>query len=789
MKPHPVHRLPAPLEGAVQRLKLAARDAVERSIESLGLAALASNNAFQRDGLLGAQFELNRKSAVFVLAFNEAYDQRLLREFGGHETEAPGAAAPTNWAALSLVEDQEVEAQISAERFGLDVAAACEWELRELDAYVAALLPPPEPDAGGDAAPWRNPLRPELAGHALIRGIAAVSDRPEIRKTLTAEISRSLSALLREAYAAMVDELRGAGVQPRTLALRQRRPVGAGGPSSTQRDQALAPDTGRGASMQGPFSGPGGYPGGHGGSGRGGFASTRGGLAAAGGGGRRLGQVDPGLMALIRRLAETDAPEPALGGGYLSAEADAPLHNLIREHRDELRQASGGRVDHMVIDVIGFLFDQILADPKVPPQMARQIARLQLPVLRAALGDPGFFQSRRHPVRRFVNRIASLGAGFDDWADDGAQRFLAKVRALVQAVVEGDFEQLDTYERQLAELEAFTQTLNQQQTRAAVGDAAALLDAKEDAARLAQVYAERLAGELGDLPAPPFLRDFVSGVWSRVMLQANAPDGPESAQAQRLRRAGRELLLSVQPKPTPVHRKAFLAELPQLMQDLTEGLNLIGWPEPERRAFFAQLMPAHAEALKAPGGSALEVNLLAKRVDTALQKPQPTPEEVKRAPLPPEPPPPPPLTAAEAQRVGLLAETDVKWDGRVDIDVDEPAPVAELALPGLPVATDAPDPVQGAELADHVQLGCAYQMQLQDSWQKVKLTHVSAARSFFIFSYGAKQRQTVSLTRRMLQRLAQAGRLRAYEAASLLDRASARARQQLAALAATSRQG
>jgi hypothetical protein len=56
--------------------------------------------------------------------------------------------------------------------------------------------------------------------------------------------------------------------------------------------------------------------------------------------------------------------------------------------------------------------------------------------------------------------------------------------------------------------------------------------------------------------------------------------------------------MSVQPKPTPAQRKAFLAELPKLMQDLNEGMNLIGWPEAQRRAFFGQLMPAHAEALK-----------------------------------------------------------------------------------------------------------------------------------------------------------------------------------------------
>ena len=62
--------------------------------------------------------------------------------------------------------------------------------------------------------------------------------------------------------------------------------------------------------------------------------------------------------------------------------------NLIRAHREELLQASSGKLDHMVIDVVGSLFDQILSDSRVPPQMARQIARLQLPVLRVALQRP-----------------------------------------------------------------------------------------------------------------------------------------------------------------------------------------------------------------------------------------------------------------------------------------------------------------------------------------------------------------------------------------------------------------
>ena len=139
MHPNPAHRLPAPLEAAVQRIKLAARSAVERTVESLGLAALAAQQAFQRDVLLEAQFELNRRSAGFTLTFNEAYDQRVMREAGGAAGAQPGQVA-TNWDALSLVADSEVEQQISAERFGMDIAHVCEWELRELNGYIAALL-------------------------------------------------------------------------------------------------------------------------------------------------------------------------------------------------------------------------------------------------------------------------------------------------------------------------------------------------------------------------------------------------------------------------------------------------------------------------------------------------------------------------------------------------------------------------------------------------------------------------------------------------------------------------
>ncbi|HRD94811.1 MAG TPA: DUF1631 family protein, partial [Rubrivivax sp.] len=677
MKPNPIHRLPAPLEAAVQRLKLAARDATERTIESLGLAALAATHAFQRDGLLGAQFELNRKSAVFVLTFNDAFDERVLRELGprvaGTTGAAPAAHTPTNWDALGLVEDREVEAQISAERFGTEIATACEWELRELDAYVGALIT----DAGGE--PDRNPLRPHIVGHAMIRGIEAVSERDEVRKVLATEMSRSLGGLLRAAYVGIVAEWRNAGVRPLSMSVRMRpgrEDTASGGHSMHGLGGGpMAEDSRMGAGHTAGLDSR--YGGRHAGAG---FVSSMRPSLGAYRGGTNIGQVDPALMSLIRRLAHSEPV--SYGGGDdpyadygLAGTAHGPLPNLIRAHREELRRASTGALDHLVIDVIGFLFDQILADPKVPPQMARQIARLQLPVLRAALGDPSFFSSHRHPVRRFINRLASLGSGFEDFSQPGAQDFLAKVRALVQDVIEGDFDQIEIYEHKLATLEHFVTDQAAKELQAQSG-ANALLSEKEDQYRLRQLYAQRLAGDLKDVESPAFLRDFVSRVWSQVLLRAAELGGIDGPQAQRLRRVGRDLFLSVHAKPTPAQRKAFLAELPKLMQDLTEGMNLIGWPEAQRRTFFGQLMPAHAEALKSPGTSQLEVNLMARKVDGALERPLPSRDDLRAAGMLPvllDEIPPPQLTAEEVQRVGLVDEASVDWARPVQPDAAQAA--------------------------------------------------------------------------------------------------------------------
>ncbi|MGQ3051703.1 MAG: DUF1631 family protein [Roseateles sp.] len=796
----PEIRLNPHLEASLTRIRLAGEQAAERCAEGLGLSALSAGQIKRRDALLAAQFVFRQQQGVFSQRFVQSLRKQVAAEQSDTKPQV-AAATKRDWGELSLMDDDQVNNLVAADRIGLAIGHHCEWELREVESYVA-----------GIQLGERNPLRPELIGQGLLDAIQTITDDPQTRQTLTDELTRALAQEMRGCYADIAELLRSRGLRPQDLRVRAT-PDGAasrlGGLSGSTQPGDF--DSGHGG-----MSTRGGYGGsGHGGFGKGGgrgsgFGSTgsgafagRGGGAASGG----IGRVDPQMMDLLRRLAQAPGTYDG-GGGYegghssrmgldtLSGEPSGwgqmPVPtNLISLHRDELRQASTGRLDHMVIDVVGSLFDQILSDPKVPPQMARLLARLQLPVLRVALGDETFFSSRRHPVRQFVNRMASLACAFEDFSDDPGRSFLAHVRDLVQDVASGDFDRMDVYTAKLDELETFIaeQTRN---TLKAAGDAAAVVERRETDLRLQQRYALLLQQQLAKVSMQDFLRNFLAQVWSQAIVLASREGAPE--RALRLRQLGRSLVMSVQPKGGTAARADFLRELPNLMRTLNEGLDLIRWPDAPRKDFFGALLPAHAESLKGQAPSPLDTNLLIKQLDQIFGVAPPAEGDLAK-PIAGETAPgeldaSQRLTPAEAKSLGLVEESGVDWNGELDLDLSgndaqaaaEPLQAVDISIDGLPAAESAAEPSSGALLLDTMELGFAYQMHTGEHWQKMRLAHVSAGRSFFIFTHGNRHQETVTMTARMLRKLCEAGRMRAFEPAHLLERATARARAQLAAL-------
>ncbi|MBI5927244.1 MAG: DUF1631 family protein [Aquabacterium sp.] len=825
------------IDRAISRVNTAVSNAIDKVSAQMGALALSATSNLQRQVLMSAERELQLKSSQLQAAFGKQFRQQVDKLARNTRTTQSGHQvfnSDTDWASLSLVDNAEVERGVTADRLAQALTHECDAELEALYAYITSLLDDPNPE--------RNPLRPQEIARALLAAIAELNSADDVTQVLAQHLGRVLGPELASCYSQIVADLRGQGIAPRGLTVNRTRGSSSvhGGISATNpgsltgeapqpTQPANFPDS-MGARITSGYQS--GYqpPAQH---------TTETHLRAAqalsemfgvsmpmpmadgatpmglrGNAPRMPGvlpAVSPDFQNLLRQIAAQSPPAgwaaefpghvPAGGSvtasGGMPGDAGAgfagPLMavNLIRAHREELVKASGGAaLDQMVIDIVAALFDQVLSDPKVSPQMARQIARLQMPVLRVALADMSFFNSRKHPVRRFVNRIATLSASFDDYDSGPGLACLERITALVNDIVEGDFDRMDTYEAKLVELESFIDSENAREAaeNAAV---AAMLNGKEADLRVHQRYMQILKRELADVEMPDFLRDFLSQIWSQVQVMAAARDGAQSPLAARMKAAGHHLALSVQPKGHPQLRKEFLLKLPQLMKDLNEGLGLIQWAEEAKQAFFAQLLPAHAECLKTAPQHDLTQRLLEHQLTKVEQIAIPSREEAANDPLPQalsdiKAPPVltvvPTLSPTEIKEAGFLPEAAIAADGPLDIDLDLPGG-NDPTLTDIDINLDAPPPPSaGLQLVHHIQKGAAYQMMMQGQWKKVRLTWVSDGRTFFIFNHGHTHKQTISLTARTLAKMCDSGRFKAFEQAELIERATVRARRQLAAL-------
>lgn len=839
-KDRPVHdpRLASVLQAAAGRIQAAIAAAVDKAAVQLAPLALSATSGTVRMELMDAERELRTKSGRILQSFQKNFQAQAEKSTSKKTSATSSGLGDLDWDALSLVGDDEVERGVMADRLGQTLLPDCDEHLKVIYAQFSALM-------DEEHSAERNPLSPQAVAKALLSSLAEAECPQGTIQTLTTHIGRLLGAELNAAYGIVVQEMRQQGIEPRGMVLARPRPTGGSGhtPFSTSTSEAseFASTSGQPTHSQaGSFHGMAGgaafaqieaqqraaqalsnmfgvalpsSPAGLEGS----FLPVPGGQGALSQAAAQAARTD--FQQLLRKLAVQAMPTPAVSDGFAPGSIDtAPMGlidhqgaqgtldgafaspmmavNLIRAHREELVRASGGAaIDQIVIDIVAALFDQVLSDPKVAPEMARQIARLQMPVLRVALGDIGFFSSRKHPVRRFVNRIATLSGTIDEQDASACQGCLSRVTELVDSIVEGEFDNPALYEGKLAELESF---IEQTTSRDAAEQAAVaeLLNGKEADLRVQQRYMQILRRELADVEIPAFLRDFLTQIWSQVQVMAAARHGADSALAQRMKKAGHDLALSVQPKGLPQLRKSFLLGLPQLMRDLNDGLGMIQWPEEAKQAFFAQLLPAHAECLKATPHHELTQRMLEQRLTKVEQLPIPSREEAANDPLPspladlgaaPTLTVVSALSAEEAKAAGFVAEAAISADAPLDIDLDVPT---DPSLADIDINLDAPPtPSAGMQLVHHIQKGTAYQMLMQDQqWKKVRLTWVSEGRTFFIFTHGHTHKQTISLTARTLAKMCESGRFKAFEQSELIERATLRARRQLAALSSGGRE-
>ena len=304
----------------------------------------------------------------------------------------------------------------------------------------------------------------------------------------------------------------------------------------------------------------------------------------------------PGLREGLTRLQQGQTDFDVEGMQVAFSGIPEGLHNVLRDLQESPLGQRANQLEAMTIEMVAMLFDFIFETRDLPDGIKALLARLQIPVLKVAMLDGAFFARKTHPSRLLVNALAAAGLGWSPamGQDDPLYRTIDRI---VHRIIDGFGDNLGIFDELRAELEAFLAAEEQaaEANFATTAEAINEDDRKDLAGVVAKSEVER---RVESYPIPRFLAEFLRRKWHGTLEGIYLRDGEDSDAWSSSVATLEDLVWSVQPKKTPEDRKHLVALLPSLLKRLAAGVPGQQWSPGEREAFMANLVEAHAAAVK-----------------------------------------------------------------------------------------------------------------------------------------------------------------------------------------------
>ncbi|MGH8049713.1 MAG: DUF1631 domain-containing protein [Arenimonas sp.] len=304
--------------------------------------------------------------------------------------------------------------------------------------------------------------------------------------------------------------------------------------------------------------------------------------------------VAPSLLQKTLQMLQGKPATPILSGGKPTARniqhIKQDLMSHLRMNSDSQDAPILGEEDNDAIDLVGMLFDSINKDVKANSPAAHLLAKLQVPLLRVALQDKGFFTKQNHPARQMLGAIAESGAYWlgDDDADPA---LLGKMNAVVDRTVREFDGDMGLFQQLLTDINSHLQILTR---KAEVAEKRHIEAArgKEKLAMARDQASVAVNGLLKDQSLPRFTHTLLSQAWTDVMALTALRSGEDSeAWKQHLNVA--ERLIQVAKAP-PGQSTISSIEAEQLRQELESSLTQVGYQGDEARAITERLIDPQA---------------------------------------------------------------------------------------------------------------------------------------------------------------------------------------------------
>ncbi len=557
------------LHGSRDLLIEGAARALTRQTEAMENALLAMADRAPlletRNSYYDAQGILNRRANELLSACKEAYCSTF-----NNFVQGQSKSSTPELSELSLMGDDDFEITLAVDKATARMHFNCAEELVALDARMAKML------GKSELSDKDNPLAPRLLCEALLDGMCSLNLDQNVQVVLLNQFDLVLTTELAQIYQMINRHLVDRGILPDLKA----------GTKSHKRNSASASDSAPDTPSAGndmfklfeKLAGGGAGPGGVSAAGIAGFSLLE-----------SLGQLQAGSAMTLPGGARFELP-------LLEASA---IHNVLRSLQQSPAMQAASPLDAVLVDAVAMLFDVVFDESGIPDRLKAQIARLQIPVLKAAMLDRNFFSQSKHPVRRMLDATAKLAVHLPD--NKGGNARLEAVSKVVSRVLDSFEKDIAVFDAAARELEAMGEEL-EVQLEEATG-----VSLQQDIAQIRQAERAELAPvvvhdfinrAIADQPVEEILREFLRRDWARLLTLDYIREGEEGAHFNSHVETMRELVWSVQPKADMDARLMLVRILPGLLKRLREGATEIELPQKLADRVFATLVILHANAVR-----------------------------------------------------------------------------------------------------------------------------------------------------------------------------------------------
>ena len=253
-----------------------------------------------------------------------------------------------------------------------------------------------------------------------------------------------------------------------------------------------------------------------------------------------------------------------------------------------------GQFNEDMIDIVSMLFDFILEDDNLQPELKSVIGRLQIPMLKVGLVDKSFFSERRHPARMLLNELAHAGLSWDK-RDPSAVPMYEKICSVAETIIQDFSEDTSLFSNLLDEFLSFKQ---QHQQRAKIFERrtkeAEVGKAKTESAR--SEVNQKLTSICKNHYVPEVVKLLLKNVWSHVMLLERLKDNKDGW--NRRVKVAKLLVWSVQSIENADRMEKLITRVPILVKSLREGMDLISFSSIESTHLLEKLETAHREIIE-----------------------------------------------------------------------------------------------------------------------------------------------------------------------------------------------